>query len=261
MTSTWLTPHRLRRAAPTRTHAPSDVRAGVDARGSTRPTAILDLDAPALASIRVPDATATPRERLHAAHERIGARVRPVYSMADRRPVSAVLRLGRGSCSQRLAVLKGVARREGIATRVRGLVVDGRFWYPRFRGLERLVPERILLAWPEFRIDDAWVDIGHLFPTSDATAFTNAGAETLFDALGRGAVRIDGPACDCADDSLARWVQFELGTFDDRDSLYDTWGQNRPTPVRIAIEPVFGRWSAGATRPLSRSAVDSHLSN
>lgn len=257
MTSRWLTPTRLRRATPASSESGYDERPDP---GSTGVTPILDHRAPILDSIVIPDDAVSPIERVRAAFEQVRTRVRPVYSMADRRPVSTVLRLGRGSCSQRLATVEAVARREGVPTRVRGLVVDGRFWYPRFRGLERLVPERIVLAWPEFHIDDHWLDAGRLFPTSDASAFTNAGAETLFDALGRGAVRLDGPACDCDDDALARWVLFELGTFADRDTLYDRSGLNLPTPIRVVIEPVFGRWAAGATRPLDRSVIDSTLS-
>ncbi|WP_457464607.1 hypothetical protein [Streptomyces sp. TE5632] len=64
-----------------------------------------------------------------------------------------MLRRGRGSCSQRLAVLESVARASGVATRVRGLLVDGSFWYPRFPRLHRIVPEQVLLAWPEFRLE------------------------------------------------------------------------------------------------------------
>ncbi|SEK66054.1 hypothetical protein [Nonomuraea pusilla] len=68
--------------------------------------------------------------------------------MNERQPASRTLALGRGSCSQRLAVLEAVARACGVATRVRGLLVDGRFWHPRFPLLRPLVPGRVVLAWP-----------------------------------------------------------------------------------------------------------------
>ncbi|MFG3658562.1 transglutaminase domain-containing protein, partial [Streptomyces sp. NPDC047706] len=61
---------------------------------------------------------------LRRAHRAVTGAVRPVYSVQDERPVSEVLRRGRGSCSQRLAVLEAVARADGIPTRVRGLLVD-----------------------------------------------------------------------------------------------------------------------------------------
>jgi hypothetical protein len=62
------------------------------------------------------------------AHQLVAMSVRPVYSVNDKQPISRTLRRGRGSCSQRLALLEGVARSQGIPRRVRGLVVDGRFW-------------------------------------------------------------------------------------------------------------------------------------
>lgn len=42
---------------------------------------------------------------LRVAHGFIAERVRPVYAVGDTQPVSRTLRRGRGSCSQRLAVL------------------------------------------------------------------------------------------------------------------------------------------------------------
>ncbi|MFC7640555.1 transglutaminase domain-containing protein [Streptosporangium lutulentum] len=108
------------------------------------------------------------RDLLIAAHRLVAARVRPVYGMDDRQPVSVTLALGRGSCSQRMAVLEAVARACGIATRVRGLLVDGRFWYPRFPRMGALIPHRVVLAWPEFRFDGRWVSVSGLY--GDLTA-------------------------------------------------------------------------------------------
>jgi hypothetical protein len=56
-------------------------------------------------------------------------------------------------------VLEAVARAIGVPTRVRGLLVDGVFWYPRFPRSKPLVPERVLLAWPEFLLDGERVPI------------------------------------------------------------------------------------------------------
>ncbi|MDX3758685.1 hypothetical protein [Streptomyces sp. AK02-04a] len=76
------------------------------------------------------------------AHGIIAREVRPVYSVDDPRSTSRTLALGRGSCSQRMAVLEAVARAVAVPTRVRGLLVDGVFWYPRFPRLKPLVPEQ-----------------------------------------------------------------------------------------------------------------------
>ncbi|GAA3107607.1 hypothetical protein GCM10010449_33070 [Streptomyces rectiviolaceus] len=210
---------------------------------------------------------------LRRAHGRIAATVRPVYSVHDERPVSEVLRRGRGSCSQRLAILESVARASGVATRVRGLLVDGAFWHPRFPHLRRLVPEQVLLAWPEFRIDEPahgrsatatatptaqWLPVSELFGDLDelsgrrAGGFTNVGAETLFEALSRTAVDWDGAtaatACgaDAASCDLSAHVLADLGHFDSRDELFTGHGQTLCGPVRWVAEPVLGRRSAGA---------------
>ncbi|MEU5952496.1 transglutaminase domain-containing protein [Streptomyces sp. NPDC047525] len=251
-------------------------RPRADAAGSTAPTRILDWHHPRVAElIRSVGAAASgppaspgssrPSDQLatlRRAHGRIAATVRPVYSVHDERPVSEVLRRGRGSCSQRLAVLESVARASGVATRVRGLRVDGAFWHARFPHLRRLVPEQVLLAWPEFRLDEpthggaaAWLPVSELFGGLDelserrAGGFTNEGAETLFEALSRTAVDWDGAtacAADAASCDLSAHVLADLGHFDSRDDLFARHGQTLCGPARWVAEPVLGRRSAGA---------------
>ncbi|MET9674245.1 transglutaminase domain-containing protein [Streptomyces sp. NPDC006482] len=162
-----------------------------EAAGSTRPTPILDLEHPRVVAfvarvLREADerGAVTDRDRLRTAHGIIVPTVRPVYSVEDRRRVSRTLRLGRGSCSQRMAVLESVARSLGVPTRVRGLLVDGSFWYPRFPKLRPFVPEEVLLAWPEFLLDGAWVPVADLF--ADEGTRTDGSRATRTDA-GEGA--------------------------------------------------------------------------
>jgi hypothetical protein len=200
---------------------------------------------------------------LRRAHRWISEEVRPVYSVEEARPVSQVLRLGRGSCSQRMAVLEAVARAWGVPSRVRGLVVEGTFWYPRFPRLRRLVPDHVVLAWPEFRLDglseaaDAaapWLPVSELFagvsePRGWADGgFTNAGPETLFEALSRTNVdwdRVtDCPASDGSCDFSA-YLLTDLGHFDSRDDLFAQHGQTLCGPARFLAEPVLGRRAAG----------------
>ncbi|MFI1098564.1 transglutaminase domain-containing protein [Streptomyces sp. NPDC020917] len=265
MTSSLLMP---RRRVGTRT-----TRSGA-AAGGTAPTPILDWRHPAVAAFvgridAAPGAQAAPHAdhriaQLHRAHRVIAAYVRPVYSVQDERPVSEVLRRRRGSCSQRLAVLECVARASGVATRVRGLLVDGRFWYPRFPRLRFVVPRHVVLAWPEFRVDGpspdgggtaAWLTASELFAdlhesgAGSAGGFTNAGAETLFEAVSRTAVDWDGvtvcpaagPGCD-----LSAYVVADLGHHDSRDALFDRHGQSLCGTARLIAEPVLGRRAAGA---------------
>ncbi|MEU6479143.1 transglutaminase domain-containing protein [Streptomyces sp. NPDC047017] len=262
MVSTPLTPcGRARQAA--------DV--GRDACGGTSPTRILDRGHPRVRSaVRNLGMTAQDMEgpsakvaALRHAHRWISTEVRPVYSVEETRPVSRVLRLGRGSCSQRMAVLEAVARAWGVPSRVRGLVVDGTFWYPRFPRLRRLVPDRVVLAWPEFRIDGLpeadhaaapWLPVSELFGGAGAPpgriggGFTNAGPKTLFEALARTNVDWDGAmACPASDGScdLSAYVLTDLGRFDSRDEFFARHGQTLCGPARLLAEPVLGRRAAG----------------
>lgn len=273
-----MTSSLLRPRGRTRTR-PADGEAEA-ASGSCAPTRILDwhdplvgalvrdLGAHAPAGAPAADPAVDPagqREALRAAHRWISAAVRPVYSVQDERPVSEVLRRGRGSCSQRLAVLESVARASGVPTRVRGLLVDGAFWYPRFPRLRRFVPDQVLLAWPEFRIGGpspdglpaVWLTTSELFGDLDELSgrpgggFTNAGPETLFEALSRTAVDWDGttacpatgPGAPC---DLSAHVLADLGRFDSRDDLFARYGQTLCGTARLVAEPFLGRRSAGA---------------
>ncbi|MGY4997170.1 transglutaminase domain-containing protein [Streptomyces sp. 900105245] len=266
MTSSLLTPRgRVRTPAAD----------GAMAAGSTAATRILDWRHPDVCALRrmidVPE-DPDPAHRIAAlrrAHRWIAAAVRPVYSVRDELPVSEVLRRRRGSCSQRLAVLESVARASGVPTRVRGLLVDGRFWYPRFPRFHRLVPDQVVLAWPEFRLDEPssdgpspagrrgapWLTVSELFGDlaelgeAGGGGFTNAGAETLFEALSRTAVDWDGatacPAGGAACD-LSGYVLADLGHFDSRDQLFTRHGQTLCGTARLFAEPVMSRRSAGA---------------
>lgn len=214
-----------------------------DSAGSTRATRILDHDHPDLGRFDL--VAGDEVDLVRQAHAAVTQSVRPVYALDETQPSSVTLRRGRGSCSQRMALVESLVRRHGVATRVRGLVVDGRFWQRRFRLLRPAVPGRLLLAWPEFAVDDTWVEIGSLFDADDARPqFVNAGTETLFDAIGHG----QSPLCTdggCASPSLlTALVTADLGTYPDRDTLVDRWGQNLPL-LRHLADPVLSRWSAG----------------
>ncbi|MFJ4032126.1 transglutaminase domain-containing protein [Streptomyces griseoluteus] len=200
---------------------------------------------------------------LRHAHRWISAEVRPVYSVQEARPTSQVLRLRRGSCSQRMAVLEAVARAWGVPSRVRGLVVDGTFWYPRFPRLRRLLPNQVVLAWPEFRIEGLskadhtaapWLPVSELFDGAGELGgriggdFTNAGPKTLFEALSRTSVDWDGArACPASDGScdLSAYLLTDLGRFDSRDELFAQHGQTLCGVARLLAEPVLGRRAAG----------------
>lgn len=223
--------------------------------GGTEPTRMLDWRSPEVADVLADLAVAglSGRGLLQQAHALIASRVVPTYAVDERQSASRTLRLGRGSCSQRLAVLEAVARGSGIRTRVRGLLVDGSFWYPRFPRLRFAVPDVVVLAWPEFWLEKSWVSASELFgPVGSSCAaggFTNVGGETLFDAIRRTAVDWDGKSsvagaaaiCD-----LSGAVTSDLGFFNSRDELFARHGQTMCWGVRALAGPFLGRWSAGA---------------
>lgn len=247
MTSRLLTTRRIHAAMAGDVHV-----LGGTARsaGSSAPTPILDFSSPAIArfvSASFPGSP-SPRMRLRRAHAAIARLTRPVYGVDELQPASTTLRRGRGSCSQRLAVLEAVARGQGIATRSRGLLVDGAFWSARFGMLAPLVPDLVMIAWPEFCLDDGWVSASDLFPchTAAAAPFTNDGPETLFDAIARGAASWTASADPHAGPGLHRFLRRDLGTFDSRDHLFARHGQNLPAPVRMLADPVSRHWSAGS---------------
>ena len=81
-------------------------------------------------------------------------------------------------------------------------------------------------------------------------SFTNAGSETLFEALARTGVDWDGTmACSASDGScdLSAHLLADLGHFDSRDQLFARHGQTLCGTARFLAEPVLGRRTAGAT--------------
>lgn len=236
---------------------PRDPDPAREAAGSREPTAVLDHSAAAVRDLAARTRGGDERERLRSAHALVSAAVRPVYALDELQPASVTLRRGRGSCSQRMAVLEATARSLDIATRCRGLLVDGRFWYPRFPRLHRFVPDVVVLAWPEFRVEGSWVPASHLFapPGAGVAAFTNRDGETLFEALARGAVSLEDCTGGCARDGhddaagLADRVVADLGRFDSRDELFATHGQTLCPLARTVVDPVTSRFSAGRVRP------------
>jgi hypothetical protein len=218
-------------------------------------TPILDHDSRAVRGLAELLARGDCRGRLFAqtAHRHLASAVRPVYTLDEHLPASAVLARGRGSCSQRMACLEAVCRARGVPTRVRALWVDGRFWYPRFRLARPFIPPHVLLAWPQLHLDGAWTDFDELYaPAGEMAArhpgrFTNDG-ETLFEAVRHTAVDFlgksagCGPVCDAAGGGagLSSFVIRDDGFFDTRDELFARLGTLRRTVRGTAFEAVFG---------------------
>lgn len=162
-------------------------------------------------------------------------------------PTSATIAKGKGSYSQRFACLEPLARAQGIATRVRGLWIAGRFWAPRFPFTRLFIPKRILLAWPQFQVGGEWLGVETLFgaltvlPDQAPRGFAND-AESLFDAVGHSAVDFAGETAGCANGhcDLSRFVLADAGMFDSRDDLFASLPLFQHTLRGRALEWIYG---------------------
>lgn len=220
-----------------------------ETEGSIAATPILDHGSPQIRRLVERARAMAPRGDelaiFEAAHAIIRDEVRAVYALTETTPASRTLARGSGSCSQRLAVLESAARSLGVPTRVRARLIDRAFWYPRFPRISALLPDRIMLVWPEFRID-GWRSAGELFGPigcHGGTAFTNDGTETLFEAAGRCAIDWDG-ATNGGEFDLSTFVRADFGYFADRDDAFQRLGQALCTPSRMIAEPVLRRIAA-----------------
>jgi hypothetical protein len=217
---------------------------GPEQPGSIAATSILDFENPAIAEL-VARARCTAQSTdsvavLEAAHGIIRDEVRAVYALDEATAASRTLRRGFGSCSQRLAILESAARAIGVATRVRALSIDRSFWYPRFPHIGFALPNRILLAWPEFQVEQ-WRSASELFGTIGCRgggSFTNQGSETLFEAVGRCAVDWDGHSREDTYD-LSNFVRADYGYFANRDEAFARLGQTLCAPSRAIVDPIL----------------------
>lgn len=177
---------------------------------------------------------------LQAAHSIICAEVRPVYALEESTPAGHALDRAYGSCSQRLAILECVARALGVPTRVRVLMIDRSFWYARFPYIRFALPDSVMLTWPEFSLGQ-WLEASELFGQvgcSGGGAFTNSGAETLFEAAGRCAIDWDGHSENAAF-HLSQFVRADYGYFANRDDAFRTLGQTLCAPSRWLADPLL----------------------
>jgi hypothetical protein len=217
-------------------------------RRNVEPTRILDFNSPEF--IRFADSIAAEDDSavgfLRGAHAKISGEIQPVYTVDERQPVSVTIVKERGSCSQRLAVLEALARNRQIATRVRALWLSGQFWSNRFPIARLFIPDRVLLAWPQFFVDGDWHGVEEIHGAlearvADAVPFANDG-ETLFEAVRSTAVDFEGKtrvACSTWCD-LSMFVVAHGGVFDARDDLFDRLGSFQETWKGKAFELLYG---------------------
>lgn len=223
-------------------------------------TVILDHASPEVArtAAQIGHASSSPRDFLRAAHRHVTASLRGVYSLEERFPVSRLLREKRGSCSQRMECVEGLARAHGIPTRVRALFLTGQFWAGRLPLLRRFLPERTLMPWPQFFVDGEWVGFEELFaplPELAATAshrFTNRGI-SMFEAVEATPVDFFGGLRKAGhpragDFDLTAFVAADEGPFDSRDQLFERFNPDGSRMGRLMFDLIYGG------RPIRREA-------
>lgn len=229
----------------------SDVREATHL--NLQPTPVLDHNAASIKRIvaALRSLAVSPMSFLRSAHFDLSARIKPVYTLDEFQPASVTLVKARGSCSQRMACLEALSRANNIATRVHGLWIDGRFWYPRFYLSRPFIPRRILLAWPQFFVSDQWLDFDELHGSTEELAmkssdgFSNAG-ETLFEAVAHTAVDFYGKSnqcgvvCSTTKFDLSNYVVGDEGLFDTRDELFEKFGSLQYSLRGRIFEAVFG---------------------
>jgi Transglutaminase-like superfamily len=227
-------------------------QADIDLRSENlKPTEILDFDQSEVQELVkfLLQSDQLDRTFLQKAHAYLSQILLPVYSVNEWQPVSKTLRNRQGSCSQRMACLEAIARAAGIATRVRALQVRGAFWYPRFRHLRNLIPKRILLVWPQFLLDEAWLDFDELYsPMTQLVAtatsgFTNVG-ESIFEAVQHTPVDFFGKTCGLAcarpEHDLSKFLIEDDGFFNSRDEVFKRFGSFQYTMRGRLFELFFG---------------------
>jgi hypothetical protein len=204
-----------------------------------QPTPVLDCDDPCIRLFAEQLQGRSPRDFLQAAHKLLIERIHPIYDLDERQPASITLKKGSGSCSQRMACLEAISRVAGVPTGVRAFHVDGRFWYPRFPLLHRFIPKRILLLWPQFFIQDGWIDFDELYgpmsqiAAASTNAFSNEG-ESLFEAVEHTPIDFLGKTCGLAcairEQGLSKFILADEGVFDTRDEALERFGSLQDTP-------------------------------
>jgi hypothetical protein len=122
--------------------------------------------------------------------------------------------------------------------------VSGRFWNNRFPLARLFIPSRVLLAWPQFAINDDWCGIEEIYGSLEPRAagaipFTNDG-ETLFEAVQSTAVDFEGKTRTCSTVcDLSEFVMERGRIFDARDDLFDQLGSFEDTWKGKAFEVLY----------------------
>jgi hypothetical protein len=221
-------------------------------RSNLKPTPIMDYNHPSVQIIlnQFQTAHSSEQEFIQSAHHYIKIHVLPVYTLDEFQPVSQTLRKKKGSCSQRMACLEAVSRANKIATRVRGLWIDGHFWYPRFQLSRPFIPKKILLALPQFYLNGRWIDFDEIYGETATlaqkaeTGFSNSD-ETLFEAVEHTAVdffgktRECGGICSAAKFDLSKYVIGDEGYFATREELFTTFGSLQYSCRGRSFEVIF----------------------
>jgi hypothetical protein len=221
-------------------------------------TTILDYQHPLIAQVVASIRASSDREFLRQAHRYIMDAVHPIYNIDELQPASLTLEKGIGSCTQRTACVEAMARAFAIPTRTRILWIAGKFWYPRFpRWTYPFIPERIMLLWPEFYVDELWLDFSEIIaPLEVLASYANSGftneAETIFDAVAVRPVDFTNRLgeCGCGHTyDLSSYVLDDGGIFASRDDALHHYGSFQHTLRGVAFQLLYAGKTTSVTDP------------
>ena len=118
-----------------------------------------------------------------------------------------------------------------------------------FSAYPGVIPNVVLLVWPQFYIEEEWLDLDELHAgmaelvTKSTTGFTNTG-ESLFEAVVGKPVDFLGKTCGLAcsrpEHDLSRFLVHDSGLFDTRDEVFEQFGSFQHTLRGRAFELVYG---------------------
>jgi hypothetical protein len=205
----------------------------------TRPTPILDFDAPAIrALVSARNWLELPlMDRVGAVYDFVRDEVRFGYNRTDSIAASEVLADGYGQCNTKTTLLMALLRALGVPCRVHGATIHKSLQKGVVPGVfYALAPENILHSWAEVRLDGRWLAL-------EGVILDRGYLRGLTSHLGQSSGPVLGYAVGTADigDPDIEWrgeptsiqmtgVNQDFGAFDDPDAFYDSRGTNLHGP-------------------------------
>lgn len=236
----------------------------------TSPTALLDFDSPALASLIDERGWRDQglRERVASIYDFVRNEIAFGYNVDDAIPASAVLADGYGQCNTKTTLLIALLRGSGVPARFHGATIHKRLQKGVVPALAyAIAPDDIIHSWAEVEIDGRWVELEGVILDDSYLAGLRDSVCATGPLLGYGAGTDDiaSPAVEFLGESTAiqkTGVNADLGVFDSPDKFYAARGGNFSgvrawlfrTVVRQRMNRTVGEIRRAAERPAPLAA-------